>query len=278
MDTFWRAWQNLPEHINPVFVKIGALEIRYYGIMYALAFVVCYSLVTRRVKKESFPYTNSLIQDYFIWAILASIIGGRIGYVLMYDLRYFMDNPLRIMFPFDFTDGFHFTGISGMSYHGGLIAIIAVSIVFCAKNKMNFWDAADLFCPVIPLGYMFGRIGNFLNQELFGRITNMPWGMYFANSPTRVLRHPSQVYEAFFEGLALFVILWTVRKKKIFKHRLLAVYLIGYAVTRFFIEFVREPDSQLGLIAASLTLGQVLCAGMFASGVMLLFVKKHPTT
>ena len=125
-------------------------------------------------------------------------------------------HPLEIILPFDFYNGIKFIGLSGMSYHGGLIGVAVVSIYFCIKNKINFWRFADLFIPAVPLGYTFGRIGNFINGELFGRATIMPWGMYFPLDPMQKLRHPSQLYEAFFEGIVLFAILWLIREREAF--------------------------------------------------------------
>jgi len=151
-------------------------------------------------------------------------------------------------------------------YHGGAIGILLSSIIFCRKHQINFWRFADLICPAIPLGYTFGRIGNFINGELYGRITNMPWGMYFPLDYTHKLRHPSQLYEAFFEGIILFIIFWSIRRKSPFDGFLLSLYLIGYGFVRFIIEFYREPDIQLGLIWGTLSMGQILCILMMLIG------------
>lgn len=210
-------WQHIPEHINPAFLEIGSFQLRYYGLMYLVAFSVVYLLVTHRIQDEKFEYSKETIQDYLVWAIAALLIGARLGYVLFYDLEYYAAHPLSIVFPFDISNGFRFVGISGLSYHGGLVGIILVSILFFRRHEINFWRFADLFCPAIPLGYTFGRIGNFLNGELYGRVTDVWWGMYFPLDQLHALRHPSQLYEAFFEGIFLFVILWNVRKKEYLK-------------------------------------------------------------
>src|SRR4030066_2248915 len=139
---------------------------------------------------------------------------------------------------------------------------------------MDFWRLTDLLIPAIPLGYTFGRIGNFINGELYGRVTSKSWGMYFPLDPDNLLRHPSQLYEAFFEGIILFVILWSIRKKNIFKGFFLSAYLIGYGSVRFFIEFTREPDEQIGFIAGSLTMGQILCIIMILSGIGIFYIRK----
>jgi phosphatidylglycerol:prolipoprotein diacylglycerol transferase len=162
-----------------------------------------------------------------------------------------------------------------MSYHGGLIGVVMVFILFCRKHKINFWHFGDLFCPAIPLGYTFGRIGNFINGELWGRVTTMPWGMYFPLDSTHSLRHPSQLYEALFEGIVLFILLWLIRKKKLFDGFLIGIYIGGYGFVRFFIEFFREPDYQLGFVLGFMSMGQVLCLLMMAAGITVLIWRKN---
>ena len=274
MEQFLKWWNHIPEYIKPNIVKIGSFHLRYYGLMYVCAFVIIYLLVLYRLKNERYEYSKKVIQSYFGWSILGVIIGGRLGYVLFYSLKYFANNPLQIICPFDFSNGIHYIGIFGMSYHGGLIGVLLVSILFCQKNKINFWRFADFFSPAIPLGYTFGRLGNFINGELYGRATTVPWGMYFPLDPTHQLRHPSQLYEAFFEGIFLFIILWSLRKRKSFDGFLFCLYIIGYGVVRFFIEFVREPDLQLGFIVGPFTMGQVLCLGMVLGGLVVMEVRK----
>ena len=275
MEQFLNWWQRIPEHINPNIIEIGSFQIRYYSLMYVVAFTIIYLLVLYRAKhEERYRYSKEIIQDYFIWAILGVIISGRLGYVLFYDLKYFIANPLEIILPFDFSNGLHYVGISGMSYHGGVIGAILVSIFFCRKHRMNFWRFTDFLSPAIPLGYMFGRIGNFINGELYGRVTTLPWGMYFPLDPRYQLRHPSQLYEAFFEGIFLFIILWSIRRIKYFDGFLLSLYLIGYGLMRFFIEFARQPDPQLGFILGLFTMGQVLCAVMVLAGVFIIFIRR----
>ena len=266
-------WNHIPEHIKPTILTIGSFQLRYYGLMYIVAFAIVYYLVLYRVKTEKLGCSKDTISSYFIWAILGVIVGGRLGYVLFYNFKYFMANPLEIIVPFDFSNGFHFTGISGMSYHGGVIGVILFSSLFCNKHKVNSWRLADLLCPAIPLGYTFGRLGNFINGELYGRVTDMPWGMYFPLDPTHQLRHPSQLYEAIFEGIFLFILLWSLRKIKVFDGFFLSLYLIGYGFVRFFIEFVRQPDSQLGFILGPLTMGQILCIIMVLGGIFIMISK-----
>ena len=241
--------------------------------MYIVALGLVYGLLTLRLKREKFGYSRDLIQNYFFWVVLGILIGGRLGYVLFYNLRYFVEHPWAIILPVDFSEGVHFVGLSGMSYHGGLIAVILASVLFCRRNKISFWKFADFIVPAIPLGYMFGRIGNFINGELYGRVTDVPWGMYFPADPARELRHPSQLYEAFFEGLFLFAVLWTLRKRKSFSGFFLGLYLMGYGLVRFLIEYTREPDPQLGFVWGPFTMGQILCLVMILGGAVLLVIR-----
>ena len=266
-------WQHLPSHINPNIVEIGSFQIRYYSLMYIVAFLLTYILVSYRVKSENYNYKTEIVQDFFIWAIIGLIFGARLGFVFFYNFSYYMRNPLEILLPFEFAHGMRYVGISGMSYHGGALGVLVASLIFFRKHKIPFWSFADLICPAVPLGYTFGRIGNFINGELYGRVTGMPWGMYFPLDFTHQLRHPSQLYEAFFEGIFLFIILWSIRKKNSFDGFLLSVYLIGYGFVRFVIEYFREPDPNHGLIWGVLSMGQILCFLMMLTGVCIYLLR-----
>lgn len=274
MELFISAWQNLPAHISPYLFSIGSFQLRYYSLMYIVAFAFVYFIVLYRIRSENYEYNAEIIQDYMVWAILGVIAGARLGYALFYNFDYYLQHPLEIFLPFDFSHGMRFTGLSGMSYHGGVIGVAAASLYFCRRRKINFWRFADLFVPAIPLGYTFGRIGNFINGELFGRVTSMPWGMYFPLDATHKLRHPSQLYEAFFEGIFLFAVLWIAKGKKHFDGFLLGIYICGYGLVRFFIEFFREPDYHLGFVVSSLSMGQVLCLIMIAGGAAIMLWRK----
>jgi prolipoprotein diacylglyceryltransferase len=153
-----------------------------------------------------------------------------------------------------------------MSYHGGLIGVVVATLIFVRKNGMDFFNVADLIVPCIPLGYTFGRVGNFINGELFGRVTTHPIGMYFPFAPGPGRRHPSQLYEAFFEGIVLFVVLWAIKARITTRGAMLALYLMGYGLVRFFIEYARQPDAHLGFIWLSLSMGQLLCMAMILAG------------
>lgn len=278
MESLINAWQHLPSHINPTIFSIGSFQLRYYSMMYMVAFVIVYFLTLYRVKNEHYEYSSEIVLNYLVWAMFGAIIGGRFGYALFYYFNYYLHHPLEIILPFDFSHGFKFVGISGMSYHGGLIGVVIVSILFCRWHKINLWNFIDLLCPAIPLSYTFGRIGNFINGELFGRVTTMPWGMYFPLDPTRNLRHPSQLYEALFEGIALFILLWLIRKKKMFDGFLIGIYICGYSSVRFFIEFLREPDQQLGFVLGFMSMGQVLCLLMMMVGVIIIVWRRQVAT
>ncbi|MGB2630663.1 MAG: prolipoprotein diacylglyceryl transferase [Candidatus Omnitrophota bacterium] len=274
MEQTLNWWQYLPEQINPTVFKIGSFMLTYYALSYILGFGIVYLLVLYRLKSERWEYSKGIVQDCFLYCSLGAIIGGRLGYVVLHDFRYFLSNPLRIICPFDFANGIHYIGISGMAYYGALIGIVLVSIAFCRINKINYLHFTDLFLPAIPLGYTLGRLGNFINGEFYGRITTMPWGMYFLSDSTHQLRHPSQLYEAFFEGLFLFIILWSLRKKKYFDGFISGLYLIGYGLLRFFVEFSRQPDHKSGLIFGFLTIGQIFCILMVSAGIIGMLIKK----
>ncbi len=277
MNHWIAAWQHVPEHLSPSILEIGSFQLRYYSVMYLVAFFLTYGLVMYRIRRENYRYSTETIQDVFFWGISGLIIGARLGYVLFYNLAYYLWHPLEILLPFSFSGGIHFVGISGMSYHGGAIGILVVSLIYCRRHVLNFWNLADLFCPAVPLGYTFGRIGNFINGELFGRATDAPWGMYFPFDSSHQLRHPSQLYEAFFEGIVLFVLLWSIRKKSPFDGFLFSLYIIGYGLVRFFIEFFREPDGHLGFVLVGLTMGQLLCVLMILSGLGIFMLRKSQT-
>jgi len=271
VSAFGDIWQHLPAQMNPVLFSIGSFRLQYYGLMYIVAFGVTYGMVRWRIgREERFDVSKNQTQDLTTAMILGLIIGARLGYVLFYNAAYYLRHPLEIVLPFTVSaDGISFTGITGMSYHGGLIGVIAASYIYIRRQKLNFRQMADLYVPVIPLGYTFGRLGNFINGELYGRITEAPIGMVFPQAGDGRLRHPSQLYEAFFEGVFLFILLWGLRKIDRPSGVMLSFYLIGYGSVRFVIEFFRQPDAHLGFIIGPFSMGQILCFGMVASGILL---------
>jgi phosphatidylglycerol:prolipoprotein diacylglycerol transferase len=271
MSEFLDWWQHLPGSFSPVLFKIGPLSLRYYGLMYVVAFMIVYLLALYRLNHEPhIPISKKQTGDLMTAMILGLIIGARIGYVVFYNFSYYLNHPLEIILPFDFSNGIKFIGIAGMSYHGGLIGVVLSALWYCRKAQIRFVEAADLVIPGIPLGYTFGRLGNFINNELYGRITQSAVGMHFPGAPGKHLRHPTQLYEAFFEGIFLFLILWFLRRARLPKGAMIAAYLLGYGIVRFFIEFFREPDAQLGFVFLWFTMGQVLCFAMISCGIALL--------
>jgi phosphatidylglycerol:prolipoprotein diacylglycerol transferase len=267
MTSFWIWWQHLPEHIDPVIFQIGSFRLQYYGLMYLVAFGTTYLLAKYRLKTEDrWQFNIDHLQGLITAIIIGLIIGARLGYVLFYNLGYYAAHPLEIILPFEFGHGIRFTGISGMSYHGGLIGSLIGLYWYSRKYKLGVRNSADLLAPCGALGYTFGRLGNFINGELWGRITTAPFGMHFPHARGEALRHPSQLYEAFGEGIVLFLVLWTLRRRLRTPGATLAVYLIGYGTARFIVEFFREPDSHLGFVFLFFSMGQILCSLMILAG------------
>ena len=218
---FWDWWQHLPRMIDPNLFEIGSFQLRYYGLMYIVAFALTYGLLVYRSKKDGFTwFTPERIQDLMVWLIAGTILGGRLGYVLFYDLSFFAAHPLKIFLPFDLSEGFRLTGISGMSYHGGLIGLLLAGWAGTRSAGLGFRQMADLFAPAAPLGYTFGRLGNFINGELWGKPTDVPWAFEVPDEvfpgfePGDEVLHPTMLYEAALEGLVLFLVLWWFSSKE----------------------------------------------------------------
>lgn len=250
--------------IDPVLLHLGPLKIRWYGLMYVLGFTASYFLVKKQLREFEYDRLAAHFENLNITLIIAIVLGGRLGYVLFYNLPYYLENPLEIPA----------TWSGGMSFHGAAIGLIVAGIIFCRTYKINFWKTADIYVVTIPVGLGLGRIGNFINGELFGRVTDLPWGMVFPGGGP-VARHPSQLYEVILEGIVLFALLWTNRHKpwragNLWPHgSLLALFLIGYGIFRIFVEFFREPDPQIGLILDLFSMGQLLSTIMVGGGILL---------
>ncbi len=271
------SWQHIYEIFNPIAFSIGSISVHWYGIMYVLALLVALYSAKYFVKRESWGISEKELDIYFVWVEIGVILGARIGYILFYDphTSYYLTHPWQMFNPF--MDG-HFVGIRGMSYHGAIIGFIISTFLFSIKYKnINVWKILDLVAISVPLGYIFGRIGNFLNKELIGRTTEVSWGIYIDG----VLRHPSQLYEAFMEGLLVFLILYFYRTKKRFDGELIALYGLLYSIARFIAEFYRKPDFQLGFVFDGwMSMGQVLSVLMATVSLVLymyLFKKSRLT-
>lgn len=252
-------------HIDPVIFHLGPLQVRWYGLMYVLGFVATLLLVRHQIRKYDLRDLDRHSENLNIVLILSLIVGGRLGYVLFYNFSYFLQHPLEIPA----------TWHGGMSFHGALIGLLAGGWLFCRKNRLDFLQAADIYVVTVPIGLGLGRIGNFINAELCGRVTDVPWGMVFPGGGP-LPRHPSQLYECLLEGLLLFVILWTLkdRMRRWPSGIMLSLFLILYGMFRFLAELFREPDSQVGFVAGLLTMGQVLSILMICAGVLLIAVRK----
>jgi phosphatidylglycerol---prolipoprotein diacylglyceryl transferase len=305
------AYLTYPAWLRPEIIK--GLPLRWYGLMYLVAFAIAYFLFRYQVREKKLQVSNDEVMNYFFWIIIGLLLGARIIATTVYDpTGRYLRRPWLIFWPFD--DNMRFTGLAGMSYHGGLIGVIAATILYCRVKKRSFLEWADLIVTAVPLGYTFGRLGNFINGELYGRVTASPLGMVFPlarrfstgeawvqeiakkagmtigadQTSINLPRHASQLYEAFFEGIILWAVMWLIfRTRDLAKGVKFGIYLIGYGVFRFFIEYVREPDIGIGypikfsqldnptyllLTPWNFTTGQILNFLMVIGGVVLILV------
>lgn len=258
---------------NPVALDLGLLQIHWYGLSYLAAFGLCYWLATRRILQAPYAaggWTPRDVEDLLFFVIVGVILGGRLGYVLFYKPAFYFANPAEIIAVWK----------GGMAFHGGLIGVIVAMGVFAWRRGRRFFEVADLIAPVVPVGLACGRVGNFINGELWGRAADatLPWAMVFPQSGTDVPRHPSQLYQFLLEGLLLFVLLWWYGRSRsahartdgsVLWGRVSGLFLIGYGAFRFIAEYFREPDSFLGLLALNLSMGQWLCVPMLAIGAVI---------
>lgn len=269
-------------NIDPVIVHIGPLAVRWYGLMYLLGFAASYLLVRKQiletgtaaaegssdrvVNAEQYSEIQHL-DGLMFYLVIGVVLGGRAGYVLFYNLSYFMAHPWEIIA----------TWHGGMSFHGGTVGALLAGLLYCRKYHLNFLLWADRFIVTAPVGLGLGRLGNFINGELYGRPADIPWAMTFPHAG-QVPRHPSQLYEALLEGVLLFALLWPLRKKIWTAGKKTALFLMCYSVCRVIAEFFREPDTQLGFIFGGwLTMGQLLSGGFMAGGIILwLIADKQP--
>ncbi|MCL2185920.1 MAG: prolipoprotein diacylglyceryl transferase [Treponema sp.] len=298
---------DFPSWLKPEIIP--GLPIRWYGLMYIFAFGTAFIVYRKQVKERNFPMTDDGLSSLFFWGILGLLLGARLFSTLIYETSdIYRKQPWLIFWPF--RNG-NFTGLQGMSYHGGAFAGLLAVVIFAKVKKFNFREIGDMFAAAIPIGFTFGRLGNFINAELYGRATASPFGMVFPHAKllpanetwvmeiaektgtavtgafVNLPRHPSQLYEAFFEGIVLWALIWLFRNRKPFKGFLIGLYFLGYGFFRFIIEYFREPDAELGyriefvkttLPTAyahplfSFSTGQVLCFWMIVFGIVWLII------
>ncbi len=262
---------HFPSWLTPVIIP--NLPFRWYGMMYLVAFGLAYLVTIRRIREKKLTVDRDVVANLFFWAIVGLLLGSRLFATTIYDpTHYYLRRPWLIFWPFD--EEMNFTGIQGMSYHGGLVGAVIAFVIYCRIHRLSVLEFGDMVITGVPLGYTFGRIGNFINGELYGRITTAPWGMVFPNAERvpvshpavravadatgisteglsfiNLPRHPSQLYEALLEGVLLWMVMWFVfRKRKTFPGFMVGIYLIGYSIARFIAEYFRQPDPGLDFV------------------------------
>lgn len=242
--------------INPVIFHIGPLSVRWYGVMYLLGFIAAYFVIRHLSKLKKLALTTDDLSDLLFYCVLGVILGGRTGYVLFYNLPFYLHHPLQV---FAVWEG-------GMSFHGGLLGVVVATVLYCRKRDLPVMQMGDILVTAAPIGLGLGRIGNFINGELWGRVTNVPWAMVFPGAGP-LPRHPSQLYEAVLEGPVLFTILWVLNRRQMRTGVPFFAFFLGYGVFRFTVEFFRQPDPQLGFLWGGATMGQLLSLPMIVFGI-----------
>ena len=251
-------WNHIYDTFDPIAFSIFSIPVHWYGIMYVLALVSALYIGKYFIKRDKLDFKTGQLDVYFIYVEIGVILGARLGYILFYDTQtfYYISHPWQIFNPFQNGE---FIGIRGMSYHGAVLGFILGTYLYSKKHQVAFGKIMDLVAISIPLAYVFGRIGNFLNQELIGRVTDVSWGIYVDG----VLRHPSQLYEAILEGFGVFLVVYTYRKFQTFSGELILVYGVSYGIFRFIAEIYRAPDDQIGYLCCdAVTFGQILSLSM----------------
>ncbi|MBI2353631.1 MAG: prolipoprotein diacylglyceryl transferase [Deltaproteobacteria bacterium] len=255
-------------NIDPVFLKIGPLQFRWYGLMYVISFVVAYLFLRAESRRKQLPLTSDDIADLVFYGAMGVVLGGRLGYILFYNLGFYLANPLKV---FAVWEG-------GMSFHGGTLGVVAAFILYARRKKIPIVALTDMVAQCAPIGLGLGRIGNFINGELYGRETDAPWGIVFPGGGG-VPRHPSQLYEALLEGLVLFVIVRFAARRTSTAGVPTWTACAGYGLFRFIVEFFRQPDAQLGTFLGLFSMGQFLSLPMFLLGafMVLRLLRKRPS-
>ena len=249
---------------NAVAVQLGPVAIHWYGLTYLAAFGLFLWLASLRVRQRQYAaagWRRSDVEDLLFFGVLGVVLGGRLGYVLFYKPGYYADNLFEVLAVWK----------GGMAFHGGLLGVIAAMAVFAALRKRHFLEVTDLIAPCVPTGLAMGRVGNFINGELWGRFADpsLPWAMVFPQSGSALPRHPSQLYQIALEGVLLFVLLWLYARRPRRLGQVSGAFLVGYGVLRFVAEYFREPDGFLGLLALNMSMGQWLCVPMVVAGVVM---------
>jgi len=255
-------------NIDPVLIGFGPLQIRWYGLMYLLGFLFSYLVVRYQLARQKSPLlSKDQLLDLYFYLVLGLILGARLGYVLFYNLKEYWQHPLELVAVWH----------GGMSFHGGLLGVLLAVWWYCRKNRISLLALGDLIIVTAPIGLGLGRLANFINGELFGRVTSVPWGMIFPQGGPWP-RHPSQLYEAFLEGGVLFFLLWIHKSRKAFSGILVSYFLIWYGLFRILVEFFREPDVQIGYLWGFLTMGQLLSVLMILAGFSLVVCRRGKKT
>ncbi|MCC5855696.1 MAG: prolipoprotein diacylglyceryl transferase [Idiomarina sp.] len=243
---------------DPIIFSVGIFDLRWYGLMYLIGAAFAYWWGNRQADRDP-NWNRDAWQDLLFWGFLALVFGGRIGYILFYQFPAFLDNPLIL---FSVTQG-------GMSFHGGLLGVLLALFIFAKKTGRTIWQVGDFVAPLVPIGLGAGRVGNFINGELWGRVTDVPWGMVFYGAGVEP-RHPSQLYQAAGEGLLLFLVLWWFSRKPRPTGAIGGLFLLGYGVARFIVEYFREPDAHLGILGV-FSMGQWLSLPMIIAGALIIW-------
>ena len=248
--------------INPVAFHLGPIQVHWYGLMYLLGFVFAWSLGRKRAKDSDGAWTLQQIDDVIFYGALGVVLGGRLGYMLFYNFSTLVHDPVTLFYVWD----------GGMSFHGGFLGVLFAMYLFARRYHKSLWDVTDFIAPLVPIGLGAGRLGNFINDELWGRVTHVPWAMVFPSGGP-LPRHPSQLYEFLLEGVLLFIILWLYSAKPRPRFAVSTWFVLFYGIFRFFVEFFRQPDWQMGYVAFGwMTQGQLLCVPMICLGVISLCV------
>jgi phosphatidylglycerol:prolipoprotein diacylglycerol transferase len=242
--------------IDPVIVQLGPLAIRWYGLMYLLGFIAAYLLIRHLSVWRGLPVDRDGAADLLFYGAIGVVVGGRLGYVLFYQPGWYLQHPLEALAIWQ----------GGMSFHGGLLGVVAATLIFCRRRRLPILLTGDVLVTAATIGLGLGRIGNFINGELWGRPTGLPWGVVFPGAGPEP-RHPSQLYQAFLEGLVLFLLLYWLHRRRVTPGTVFFSFFLGYGLFRFLVEFVRQPDAHLGFLWGGATMGQLLCLPMIAFGI-----------